>query len=601
MLPDLEKDFQFLGKFFDFIYANETGYVNVALKPVNKPQRALAPVGSDWIQKFFAWPEQKELLVATVLAEAPNNEVYYTPAILNRRSTKKDAVAFSRVLWVDFDGNAPTELYGVPEPSLKIRSSLEGREHWYWKLEASVEPQELERLNRTLAYALGCDISGWDAGQVLRPPFTFNHKRQKPVTIESRTGSLYTGREFGALPNPPERAEIELPDSIPDPQRVLDRYRLPEQVLGLFREGRPDVLNSRGEPEKSNSLMMLGYDLAENGLADGEILSLLLNADARWGKFSGRTDQMRRLMEIVGVARAKYPYKEPESVLIPEFGFKSFLATEIHIDWLLEGWLQTKGRMLLTGPPGIGKTQFAISAASHIALGKDFIGLRTARPGRVAFLSLEMGHADLKVFTSLQAAGFTPEELDVLEDRLILLPVGEALHFTRTEVTDWLTDFIQRSKIDGLIVDSLSSFLPNMSDEAAVNKFNEWDSRLRNRLGCFTWYIHHHRKAQGDNQKPNKLGDVYGSVYLTGQSTTVASLWRTSLEDTLEVTTLKLRLAKEPKPFQIVRSSNLHFSKFGQEQKTPKPEVKPEPPSLQTLAAKLIVPPQTQGIGDLRI
>jgi hypothetical protein len=75
----------------------------------------------------------------------------------------------------------------VPTPTLRIQSSIPGHEHVYWKLSEFLDnPSLLEERNRSLAYLMHADTSGWDADQILRPPFTHNHKRDKPVTIKAR-------------------------------------------------------------------------------------------------------------------------------------------------------------------------------------------------------------------------------------------------------------------------------------------------------------------------------------------------------------------------------------------------------------------------------
>src|SRR5205807_6352490 len=119
------------------------------------------------------------------------------------------------------------------------------------------------------------------------------------------------------------------------------------------------------------------YSLAEMNLTNEEILSVLMNADQRWGKFAQRQDRVRRLLEIVTIARQKYPIRVGEGTESPSklqpLGFKTLLATEINLEWVWEGWLQRNGYLLLTGPSAVGKTQFALDAAAHIALGKPFL------------------------------------------------------------------------------------------------------------------------------------------------------------------------------------------------------------------------------------
>lgn len=88
----------------------------------------------------------------------------------------------------------------------------------------------------------------------------------------------------------------------------------------------------------------------------------------------------------------------------------------------------------------------------------------------------------------------------------------------------------------------------------------DWADRLRKTTGVFTWWIHHNRKASGDNKRPNKLADVYGSQYITARATTVIGLWDSGTFNSLSLIPLKLRLAKKPEPFLIYRDDLLKFS-----------------------------------------
>src|SRR5690606_6525778 len=143
---------------------------------------------------------------------------------------------------------------------------------------------------------------------------------------------------------------------------------------------------------RSGSLMRLGYYGAEQGFTDEQIFAVLDDADTRWEKYTGRSPEQRRrfLVDIIARARAKHGYNSSENPLagliaqasqveVQEqkliYNFKEFINLEIHIDWLLEGMLSQTGFGIITGQPGIGKTQLGLQLAHHLALGEeDFIG-----------------------------------------------------------------------------------------------------------------------------------------------------------------------------------------------------------------------------------
>lgn len=541
-------------KFLEFIYGLEEGYCYIALKEIveDKPVKDAAPV---WERHFFQWPKEREAIKSFILEKTPNWEVYYSPALfLEVGSGKKSNVKGARVLWCEFDGKLPDDLQGLPEPSLRVRSSMDNHEHWYWQLEELIQPYDLEKYNRAITYALGADSSGWDANQVLRPVGTLNHKRGKKVELLKVLGSSllhYSTDRFDSLPEPPPTVDIPLLEEIPDVTDVIWSYNFTSYVKDLFVTGKED---------RSAGLMELGYWLAEMQLADEEIFAMLLNADQRWGKFAGRDDQYQRLMEIIVRARQKYPQEDvPETQKFEMLGFQTLLKTEYHLEWLIEGILQEKGYMLLTGASGVGKTQFSMDAMARLALGQDILGRTVSRPRKVGFFSLEMGLEDYKYFAEQQARAYSPEELEILEENFKTLPYGEPLYLGSENEASRIREVIEREGLEVITFDSLGSTTEEaVSEEKTAKKLMDWNDRLRKELGVATWYIHHHRKATSDNRKPNKLSDVYGSHYFTARATSVLALWDTSSANTLEVLPLKIRLAKK-ETTHVFRDSDLRF------------------------------------------
>lgn len=169
-----------LGEFFDYIWSDTEGYVYLPVQP--------EPYGpTDWQGYMFQWPRQRAGVIRHVLKNtALRANVFYSPAIFSAASPKKDAVMGSWVLWVDFDGNAPEQWdTDIPHPTLIVQSSLPGHQHCYWRLDEFVtDIGMLEDRNRSIAYTLKADTSGWDADQLLRPIHTINRKRNLPVEVK---------------------------------------------------------------------------------------------------------------------------------------------------------------------------------------------------------------------------------------------------------------------------------------------------------------------------------------------------------------------------------------------------------------------------------
>lgn len=542
---------EMLDTFFDYMFQDTSGYVYVATK---KPG-----LHHTFSQYFFEWPIQKAELIGFVSQKRAEWDVYYAPALFSEKTASKTAVKGSWVTWAEFDGNVPDDFGPIPLPTLRIQSSNEGHEHCYWRMDRFLGVDELERINRSLTYALGADSSGWDAGQILRPPCTFNHKRSREVVLLSSINAAIPAGLFDGLAQPPPPVEAPVPESVPAIEDVVFRYQFTDEVIELFRNGVPIG-------KRSSGLMSLGYYIAEMNMTNEEMLSVLLNADKRWGKFEGRSDQLQRLMEIITIARIKFPYVPANQPVLDRklkpLGLLSLLATEIHLEWVWEGWLQKGGYMLVTGPSGVGKTQFSLDVGMHFALGKEAIG-QAVTQSLIGFFSLEMGLIDIKHFLTTMTKFYTPEEQELLEKNFKIYPLGEPLYMNRPEVRAVVEQAIVEDGLQGVFIDSLGSATDaELGDDKAARAFMGWCDHVRQKYGCFVWIIHHHRKAQSDNKRPNKLGDVFGSQYYTSHATTVMCLWAAGVKGVLDLLPLKVRLSPMPDPIQIVRDSTLHFRKL---------------------------------------
>jgi KaiC/GvpD/RAD55 family RecA-like ATPase len=539
-----------LNTFLDFMYDNEQGYV---YSPTKNPE-----TGS-WEKNFFEWPTQRLELTRHINQSTTSAEVYIAPALFHAPDAQKQSFKSSRVLWTEFDGNFQGSFEPCPDPSLSVQSSDDAHIHVYWRLSERInDARELESLNRGITYALGADSSSWDCNQVLRPPTTTNHKRGKEVTLKEVNLKFYTEASFSAVPTVDE-VTVDVPDVIPDVAEVILKYPFSKDASELFRSSELAV------GDRSTALMRLGYFCAEMGMSDVEIYTVIRNADDRWGKFKDRTDRVKRLSDLIAKVRIKHPEDEllSEDFIIPLFGFNSLLNSEIEINWAIEGLLEEKGYMLLTGPSGVGKTQFTLRTAMCLALGKDFLGFKMGEPRKIIMFSLEMGHASLKKFLKTMADNLSDEDLVTLEKNFLIIPLGEAWYLDDQGGQERMLNILKEVRPDGVIIDSLGSTTTGqVSDEGTVKKIMDFNDRIRNRFNIFTWWIHHNRKAQADNKKPNKLADVYGNQYIVNRATSVYCLWPGSTRGTIEVIPLKKRLDDLEDTWKIQRLSNLDFHRL---------------------------------------
>jgi hypothetical protein len=537
-----------INSFLDFLYLpTDDGYIYAPTKDAES---------GEFKQDFFKWPEDRSKLVEWVLRTTAKAEVYIAPALFSVPSAQKEAFKSTNVLWTEFDGNYPDSFGDVPNPSYRVQSSDESHQHCYWKLEEPLtDYREVEAFNRTITYSLNADASAWDVNQVLRPPGTVNHKRDILTAATYISAVVYPMGLF--RPTYPTAAVAEFDTSvIPDVTDIVYKYEFPTQVSALLRTKDLPV------GDRSTSLMRLGFYCAEMGMSDAEIFSIIRNADDRWGKFKGRTDRDKRLLDLISRVREKYPATDFQNDIIPVFGFESFMEHEIHVEWLVDGLLQERGYMLLTGPSGVGKTQFTLRMAINMALGrKEFAGEKIMRPAKILFFSLEMAHADLKYFLTIMAKDLSKEDHALLESNLILVPYGESIYLNQDEGRNQFNDVIELIDPDVVIVDSMGSTSSGgLSNEEIVKSIMDFNDRIRKKYNIATWFIHHMRKASGDNKKPNKLDDVYGNQYIVNRATSVLCLWPNK-DNKIDIIPLKIRLGPKRDTWTVHRIGNLDFER----------------------------------------
>lgn len=144
-------------------------------------------VGDDAMAAEFVPVRDRQALVKSIQRRARTNDVYVGCAPRARRSGTKNDIAEVWVLWAECDGAAAARAACAysPSPSVVIRSGSGPNVHAYWPLREPLRPPDAEAANLRLAVALGADRACFDAGRILRPPCTWNHKRQPPTRVSA--------------------------------------------------------------------------------------------------------------------------------------------------------------------------------------------------------------------------------------------------------------------------------------------------------------------------------------------------------------------------------------------------------------------------------
>ena len=154
--------------FFDYLFEKRDGFLCIAHAPKNNKNK--------FEQKFFSWPEQRELMGQYIDDKVTNNNVWFSVNLFRRPERKRDFALPTRLVWADLDNCDPAEV--EPLPQCRVQTSPK-RFQAYWRLDEVVDAEQAMSYSKRIAYEYakkGADKSGWDIEQLLRIPWTFNYK-----------------------------------------------------------------------------------------------------------------------------------------------------------------------------------------------------------------------------------------------------------------------------------------------------------------------------------------------------------------------------------------------------------------------------------------
>jgi KaiC/GvpD/RAD55 family RecA-like ATPase len=533
-------------EFLDDLFGDQEGIV---YSPVKDPL---------WRQHFFKWPERRDELEKHI-TNFTDRDVYISPVLFKAPAITEKNFKGTNYLWTEFDGTVPEKDF--IEPSMRIQSSNQGHEHWYWRLDSfETDKTYIEDLTRRIAYHYGGDLSVWDYQNVLRVPDTWNYKRNKPVTILSRNDKVYRTDAFAQLPIPPVGTKVEIKlQGLPTREEVLAKYTFKEDTLDLlFKEIK--------QGSRSTALARLAFDAIEAGCSNEEAYVLLEERDTAWGKYVGRSDRDKQLKACISHARGKISSRADVELRAPEvYRFSDFLHTDIKLEWVIPGLLPVAGTMLILGKEGLGKSTFSLRMASSLALGKDkFLNWDIKKRQRTLFVSLEMQHGELKEF--LTDMRFTQEEEAELQEWLHIWPIGHAYPFDIPDHQPELLKYVDMFGIELVIIDSLGlSTYGDITDNATIKRLNAYlNEDVRKKRKCGYVFIHHLRKGGIDDlKKVAEIDDSFGSRYITTNSQTIVILSQKPGSPRLHIAIPKTRMTIGAKEFDVERTPDRGFKLAG--------------------------------------
>jgi hypothetical protein len=486
---------QFFSLLFDALPEKSYFFTNTIFKSV---QEARPRFTRDWNDIIAALKEQKE---------GNGSDFYFSPVAYHRPTRAiKSNVRGGRFAWVDCDGGQPVF---ESEPTIIVSTSVD-HFHAYWDLGRLHTGPELESINRALAYKYNLDKSGWDSTQLLRPPGSFNRKRDNFRSVLSgwNPNSIH---DFSDLAPPSDSSSEEVTGGTPGSlEAILAGEVFTQRVLDLiFRKEVAD--NGEG---RSGVVFQTACELVQMRLLDDKILSILKFQDTRLRKFVAHADQEAVLRGVIKAGREKVKLpvelviKANTKPLYEKFhGNKAFFENVANDEnFVLQGFLPEEGILVIGGEPGSGKSRFVLNMTDCIATGQPFLGRLVPAPAKVAYLSLDMPKPRVKAIRRKQAQGFKDHE-DLLEENVLLMIRGSGLDLTMPDYQKRISDDLDEFEAEVFVIDILGRAVPSLNDDVKAQELLNWLQEM----GRSFILVSHTRKMPAGTKPNNVLDDFFGS------------------------------------------------------------------------------------------
>jgi hypothetical protein len=228
--------------YFHRTFGDQSGKLCIAVK---KPSDSGKPKME---HRYFDYPGYL-WMAANYINQNLQYDVYFCAQLLTKERRVKENVDRCNFVWADLDACPINEL--LLKPTTVIETS-EGRTQGLWHLEEPISGIDAEELSRRVAYSHPLIDNGWPLTKLLRVPWTFNYKRDRPQMVGVHEGTTtYAPEDFDAFPvviDLTHKGEpvVELPEPKP-----LSGGQLAWFDAGLGQEASGSALNAAGEPDDS--------------------------------------------------------------------------------------------------------------------------------------------------------------------------------------------------------------------------------------------------------------------------------------------------------------------------------------------------------------
>lgn len=300
-------------------------------------------------------------------------------------------------------------------------------------------------------------------------------------------------------------------------------------------------------PGQHNDTIFYGsmYLIGNNVMSVDQVLDMMLDYNSK-DPTPQPAEVVRTTVMRVSERYAK-PYEKPtpinatppDSSAPSGFQVLSYLDLKslydgYKIEWLVEGWIQSAGIMMLAAPPEHFKTWLTIDLALSVASGMPFLGeYKVSKPSKVLVVQQEdyganlfnryaiVEAAKLEQFPVYSNFSITPSggivmSMDYKANENILFHPDAMLSLDRPETFEELERIIVANGIELCIIDPFYSL--TVTDDyfqTAAARIREIVKPIRNRTGCAFLFVHHMRKnAVGNGASAGDRQMAHGSQFL---------------------------------------------------------------------------------------
>lgn len=229
---------------------------------------------------------------------------------------------------------------------------------------------------------------------------------------------------------------------------------------------------------------------------------------------------------------------------------------------LIDGGIWPTGTgLMIAGESGAGKSLLLNQLVMSLAMGWDFIGLKVPTARRVLIFQAENTLQQEQERYRFQIKGL---EITTTPPNICYFPMEGRLELANSHSRKTMVDAIKAHQADAFLIDPLISFhAANENDNAAMRRVLDFITEIMRKTGAGAGVLHHFGK-------PTEKGTVEhrarGASAIKDWCDSMLALTVKKAQDGYrhEITFVKVRNGRQPKPINLERDENLVFQVFNE-------------------------------------